>query len=211
MRLFLVAAVVLIVVISASASAYETANITQMVRVDPVGEYTDIYNMSDPANQSLMNYNQTIQPFLNESGIDGAFTGGYMPPVLIKVSDDVSITSWKFLGVTRFLSRWVMSGSSYSWWRAPLMNMTDAEVRLQIYHVDNPEYLNISDAGVINEVVHPVMVYDNIYYTSSNYNITWRRHNITAWDLDWTFSWYRVVAPIHSTRILWCGRALPSC
>lgn len=166
---------------------------------DANASYTMTINLSDPASGHLLNYNQSVLPFINDTGIDGVFTGPWMPPSLIMIHNG-SVMDSKIMGITRFKSVQVMSGSSYSWWRVPLENPFSAGVVLRIWSIENPELLNWT-GGSINptEISHPILIWNYTYNFKSNMglNKTFYWWNMTS---DWNYShhwvWAQVIAPL---------------
>lgn len=193
--------VVLVVIGSTFASAVETREIEQLTLVTPLYEddYNTTINWSDPASASLSNYNSTVIPFMEETNVSGTFTGSFMPPILAQVSDSTSATEAWVSCIARFKSDWVMSGSSYSWWRVPIQNISDFSfINLTIWHLDNPSLISITDSsGDPNEATRPMRIYSNLYNPDGE-GLVWFNQTVTAWNFEWNFTWLRVVAPIHS-------------
>lgn len=177
---------------------------TQMLYIDPDPDamvWNDTFNVSDPSSSSLLNYEQTIKPFMDETNITGTFTGTYLPPMIWEVSDNNTFDGFSFFQLVRFKSEWIMSGSSVSWWRIPVLNITDwNHLIMVIQRIGNPGMLTIGtnpEVGSLNEMARSVMIYQEHYYSESR-NESWYEQNITAWDQDLTFYWLRVDAPIHA-------------
>lgn len=202
MRIFPVAIVIVLLLLSPMVSAIETITIDQEVILSPLNPswYNSTINWTDPANANLTNDNATVLPFMAESGIHGTITGAWTPPILYEVSDNTTFSNYYFTGLVKFKSDWVMSGSSYSWWRCPVFNITGwALLGLDIWHLSNPEFLNFTGESLTpNEAARPTLIYNNSYEKVGGYNQTWRSHNITAWNYSFNFIWVRVVAPLHS-------------
>jgi len=219
MKIRILSIIVVLVVIGASyASAVETREIDQLVVMDPYypNDFTSTINWSDPASASLSNYNSTVVPFMDESGVNGTFTGSFMPPLLAQVSDNTTATASWVSCIARFKSDWVMSGSSYSWWRVPIQNISDfTAINLTIWHLDNPPLINITNSyGDPNEATRPMNIYSNLYNPDGD-ELIWYNQTVTAWDYEWNFTWLRVVAPIHSdesyyVRFMYWHSDLPS-
>jgi len=201
MRAIISIILVLLLIGTTMVSAAEVRSIENLIRIDPENPeyYTDTFNWSDPDNADLTNYEQLVVPFMNDTNISGTFSGTFMPPILTNLSDDESPSASWVSSVARFKSQWIMSGSSYSWWRAPINNITGFFwVNLTIWHVDNPSLLDItSDYGEPNIMSKPTKIYRNLY-NSSGENLTWYNQTTTAWGWEWNLTWFRVVAPIHS-------------
>ena len=161
----LITLLLVIMAFSPAVSARQTAEHIQIVTIDPDPDqmvWNSTFNMSDPANRNLSNYNQTIIPFQNNTSIDGIFTGTFLPPMIWKVADNTSYDKFYFMQLVRFKSSWIMSGSSVSWWRVPVLNITDWDyLSLFIYRVGNPGLLrlNASQPGVPNPASRPLLAY----------------------------------------------------
>lgn len=165
-------------------------------------DYNGTFNLSNSSQHYLLNYNQTVQDFMNKTGIEGTFTGGYLPPALYRMNSSITQGAVKVTGLTRFRSSAVMSGSSYSWWRVPVENPNTTVLELNIWRVDSPALLNFT-YGYIgpNEISHPCKVFNGIYnpFDSETLNKTYYWHNITTdWNYSHHFVWVKVVAPLHS-------------
>lgn len=202
MRMIILSIIVVLIMIGSScASAVEMREIDQLMRIDPYypDDYTDVINWSDPASADLSNYNSTVIPFMEETNITGSFTGSFMPPILAQVSESTTADLSWISCVARFKSDWVMSGSSYSWWRLPIQNMSGfSYINLTIWHLDNPPFIDIVDPnGEPNEGTRPIQIYWN-HYVSDGQDLVWRNQTVSAWGFEWDFVWLRVVAPIHS-------------
>ena len=206
----LIALFLVLMTFSPIVSARQTAEHIQIVTIDPDPSqmvWNSTFNMSDPANRALSNYNQTIVPFQNNTSIDGIFTGTFPPPMVWKVADNTSFDQFYFMQLVRFKSSWIMSGSSVSWWRVPVLNITDWDyLTLFIYHVGNPGLLRLdaSQPGVPNPASRPLWVYSENYWYEAR-NDTWFEQNVTAWGRDFTHYWLRVDAPIHSDETYLVG------
>ena len=207
MRAKIISVVVIILLVGVSfvpsVLAESTVELEQIMYIDPDGTkmtWTDTFNFSDPSSNDLTNYNSTIVPFMDETGINGTFTGTFLPPMTWKINDSVTFDEFRFSSLVRFKSSWVMSGSSVSWWRAPVLNITDwSELNISIWNIVNPSLLNFSSPGVPNAVSVPTLIYYETYH-SERRNVTWFEQNVTAWDYDYTFYWFRVDAPIHANE-----------
>jgi len=197
----MVALTVILAALAPSVAAAKTYTVDGVIRYSPSMTGNVTYNMTDQANWSLTSYNATVVPFMNESGINGTFTGPFMPPMLYQLSEDDKLVESHLMSVVKFQSRWVMSGSSVSWWRVPMFNITDWDYfYLNIWHLDRPEFLeglDEFDPPIPTAHTLPTLTYSD-FYRAEEFNITWRRQNITAWDYDWSFVWARVDAPIHA-------------
>jgi len=193
--------------LAAPVSAYETVRTgprsqTLIVNVsaDANASYTDTFNASDPASGSVLNYNASVLPWMNASGVRGTFTGSWLPPSLWQIHDGGALLLELF-GLARFKSCEVMSGSSYSWWRLPLEDPNTTMIELEIWHVDNPELVNWTPSRSSPvEVAHPLLVWDEFYNAKSatqlGRNVWWS--NLTAWNYSHHWLWVLVVAPLHS-------------
>lgn len=183
-------------------SAKQTADQTQILTVNPDDSmvWNSTFNMSDPASLSLTNFNQTIQPFMNETGIEGIFTGTFLPPTVWQVADNTSFDGFYFMQLVSFKPDWIMSGSSSSWWRLPVLNVTDWDSLWMIVHrIGNPGLLRLNDSvpGLPNPASRPLMVYRQQYWAEVR-NDTWYEQNVTAWDQNFTFYWLKMDAPIYA-------------
>lgn len=183
-------------------SASQTTELIQILTVNPDDSmvWNSTFNMSDPANANLTNYNQTVQPFMNETSISGIFTGTFMPPMIWQVADDTSYDGFYFMQLVSFKPDWIMSGSSVSWWRMPVLNVTDWDrLWMMIYRIGNPAFLtlNASAPSIPNPASRPLKVYEQEYWDEKR-NETWYEQNVTAWDQDFTHYWLKVDAPIYS-------------
>lgn len=176
------------------------------IRPDDDLAYTGTFNGSLDNATDLSNYNATVLPFLDESGLEGTFTGGYLPPIVGKLSDNTRFEDTSISSVCEFKSEWVMSGSSRSWWRVPALNLTDfTNIIFTIWHLGNPAALTLTFNATTtmwapNEGSQPQMVYLDAYASGSGENQTYRYQNISAWDYDFNLTWLRVDAPIHSDQ-----------
>lgn len=183
-------------------SARQTTEHIQYLTINPdedIMTWNTTFNMSDPASRSLSNYNQTIVPFMNNTSIEGVFTGTFMPPMQWQVSNETSFVYSQFMQLVRFKATWIMSGSSVSWWRVPVMNITDwDELSISIWRIGNPGLLEL-DVGTTapNAASHPIWVYWETYWAEAR-NDTWYEQNVTAWDQEMKYYWLRVDAPIHA-------------
>lgn len=207
---FLITLILVAMAFSPIVSARQTAEHIQIVTIDPDPDqmvWNSTFNMSDPANRYLSNYNQTIIPFMNNTSIDGVFTGTFLPPMTWKVADDTSFDQFIFMQLVRFKSSWIMSGSSVSWWRVPVLNITDWDsLTLFLWRVGNPGLLSLdaSQPGVPNPASRPLWVYSENYWAEAR-NDTWYEQNVTAWGQNFTHYWLRVDAPIHSDETYLVG------
>ena len=197
MTLFLV-----LMTFSPVVSARQTTELTQILTVNPDESmvWNSTFNMSDPASANLTNYEQTVQPFMNESGISGIFTGTFMPPMVWQVADNTSYDGFYFMQLVSFKPDWIMSGSSVSWWRMPVLNVTNWDrLFMMIYRIGNPGFLtlNASIPSIPNPASRPLKVYEQEYWAEKR-NETWYEQNVTAWDRDFTHYWLKVDAPIYS-------------
>ena len=197
-----VVSILILMLFSPVVSARETNDVIQVLTVNPDDSmvWTSTFNMSDPANADLLNFNQTVEPFMNETGIEGIFTGTFMPPMIWQVADDTSFDGFYFMQLVSFKPDWIMSGSSVSWWRMPVLNVTDWDrLWMMIYRIGNPGHLtlNASAPSLPNPASRPLKVYEQEYWEEKR-NETWYEQNVTAWDQDFTHYWLKVDAPIYS-------------
>lgn len=197
MTLFLV-----LMAFSPIVSATQTTELTQILTVNPDESmvWNSTFNMSDPASANLMNYNQTVQPFMNDTGISGIFTGTFMPPMIWQVADNTSFDGFFFMQLVSFRPDWIMSGSSVSWWRLPVLNVTDWDrLWMMIYRIGNPGFLTLDNSApsIPNPSSRPLKVYEQEYWAEKR-NVTWYEQNVTAWERNFTHYWLKVDAPIYS-------------
>ena len=158
------------------------------------------FNLSDPNNTYLLNWNQTVQGFQNDSGLTGAFTGPYLPPIEIQAAVNLNdIETLTLCGQARFQCSWIMSGSSESWWRLPERGMDYGKmINLTIWHVGCPDLLNFTDEWIPNTISHPTEIFNYSYLLDSDeLNKTFRWYNTTAWNHTFNSTWLRVAAPLH--------------
>ncbi len=170
------------------------------VTADENASYTSTINASDPDTAEVLNYNASVLPFLDATNIRGTFTGSWLPPSLWAVGNGTAMLVELF-GITQFRSSWVMSGSSYSWWRLPLEDPNTTAIELQVWHVDNPELVNwTASRSSPTGLAHPQLVFDGLYNakSSSHLNKTIYWWNATAWNYSHHWVWVKVVAPLHS-------------
>jgi len=160
------------------------------------------WNISDPNNTYLFNWNQTVEGFQNDTGLNGTFTGPFLPPGEVMIVENLNdIDTLTICGQTRFQSSWIMSGSSESYWRVPERGPGyGGIVNLTIWRIDSPGILNFTNAWEPNSASHPILVFNYSYeLTNTELNDTYRFYNTTtSWD-NHTFNstWVRVAAPIH--------------
>ena len=209
-RAALATAAVLVAVLSTTsgfASAYETpeggtltVQVEEYWTMEGHEDFDEEYNWSEMAN--LTQYALLGEPFMNASGVDGTYTGTFYPPVVAAVSDGATEAA-RFGGLARFKSEWVMSGSSWSWWRCPVLNLGNwTTLELAVWHVDNPALLSTSGAYMTpSAAAHPTLVFNQTYgHNATQENVTWFQHNETAWGFEFNLTWVRVVAPVHADR-----------
>jgi hypothetical protein len=180
----------------------ETRTISGFLRLDDESPFDANYtfNLSDPDNLDLLNWNQTVEGFQNDSGIVGAFTGPFLPPVeALGAVNRNDVQTLTVCGKVRFKTEWVMSGSSESWWRVPERGPYYGDnVNLTIWRVGSPDLLNFTDALVPNTASHPIEVFNHSYdLDEDELNYTFRWYNTTAWNHTFNSTWLRVMTPIH--------------
>jgi len=207
--LTLIVTFILLAIMAEPAVAWDTyptgeRDVSQWVTLeaDASGGYSHTFNLSDPANVDLLNYPQNVQPWLNETGYKGSFTGPFLPPALINVYNGSPVKTM-VQGLTLFKSNQVMSGSSYSWWRVPVEDPDSTSVMLKIWHIQNPGLLNWTSASYPYPVAinHPTLVFNNTFNLRqvAFENVTFHWFNNTDyWGDNHTWAWVRVVAPLHS-------------
>ena len=198
----LMAFLVLTVLWSPAVLAGETRTITGFLRLDHDAPFDPnvTFNLSDPDNMDLLNWNQTVEGFQDDSGIVGSFTGPFLPPMeALGAVNKNDVQTLSVCGKVRFKTEWVMSGSSESWWRVPERGPYYGDnVNLTIWRVGSPDLLNFTDAMVPNSASHPTTVFNNSYdLVNDTLNDTFRWYNTTAWNHTFNSTWVRVVAPIH--------------
>lgn len=158
------------------------------------------FNISDPSNTYLLNYNQTVQGFQNKSGLTGTFTGPFLPPIEIQAAVNKNdIQTFTVCGLAEFKSDWILSGSSESWWRVPERGPYYSDmVNLTIWNVGSPSALNFTDSTVPNLASHPRKVHDFSYsLDESEKNSTFYWYNTTAWEHQFNSTWVRVNTQIY--------------
>lgn len=198
----LVTFLVVSVLFAPSVLGAETRTVEGFLRLDSDSELDSNYtfNLSAENGTEHLNWNQTVQGFQNESGIDGAFTGPFMPPLEVRGAYNLNnVETFTFCGKVRFKTEWIMSGSSESWWRVPERGPYYGDnVNLTIWRVGSPDLLNFTDALVPNTASHPVTIFNYSYdLDNDELNQTFRWYNTTAWNHTFNSTWLRVSAPIH--------------
>lgn len=187
--------------VAVPAAAAETRVVSGWVRIDGDDDITSniTFNLSDPDDHDLLNWNQTVEPFMDNASLDGAFTGGYLPPSYLEVAN-ASEEKIIVCGVVRFKSTWIMSGSSESWWRVPIEGIDNGTyANLTLWHLGSADVVDPDLNGVPNNGSHPVKVFDEPFVMDDSLlNRTFRYWNGTAWDRSFNSTWVRVYAPIHS-------------
>ena len=198
----LMAFLVLAVLYAPVVLGAETRTVTGFLRIDHDAEFEPnfTFNLTDPASLDLLNWNQTVEGFQNDSGIIGAFTGPFLPPIeVLGAVNNYDVETLTVCGKVRFKTEWVMSGSSESWWRVPERGPYYGDnVNLTVWRVGSPDLLNFTDAMVPNNASHPNLVFNYSYdLINDTMNETFRWYNTTAWNNTFNSTWVRVVAPIH--------------
>jgi len=191
----------LIVMWSPTVQAAETRTVDGWIRIDPdLGNMTVNYtwNSSDPSNTYLFNWNQTVDPFEQNNSLNGSFTGTFLPPIEFEVTKFVNTLT--LMGLVKFKSTWIMSGSTESWWRIPCQGPGWGDsTNLTIWHIDSPATLNVTDTGTPNNISHPTKVFDQDFDMNvASLNKSVRYWNGTAWNRSFDSTWLRVGAQIHT-------------
>lgn len=197
-----------LIMVSFEASAAATYEWEEIVTIAPSDDngYTQTFNGSADNATDFTNYNATVLPFLNEAGLEGTFTGGFLPPMVGKITDNTRFDETWISSICEFKSEWVMSGSSRSWWRVPALNVTNfSAITMVIYRLGNPSALELTYNSTSylwkpNEGSQPQMVFLNFYASGTGLNQTYRNQDVSAWDYDFNLTWLRVDAPIHSDQ-----------
>jgi len=186
---------------SPSVLGAETREVYGSLRLEADADFDAnfTFNLSDPANSYLMNWNQTVEGFQDNASLDGAFTGPFLPPLEMLVKTNLNdVETLTACGVTRFKKEWVMSGSTESWWRVPWRGPYYGDtVNLTLWRVGSPDQLNFT-TDTPNSASHPTKVFDHSYDLDvDELNLTFRWYNTTAWNHTFNSTWVRVAAPVH--------------
>jgi len=193
--------VIMFSMLSPSVLAAETTTVDGWIRIDPDTDNMTVnmsWNASDPTNTYLFNWNQTVEPFETNNSITGSFTGTFLPPIEFQVVEGVG--NLTLLGLVKFKSTWIMSGSTESWWRVPCQGPSFGNgTNLTLWHIDSPATLDVETDGSPNNISHPIKIFDQDFnMNATSLNDTVRYWNGTAWNRSFNSTWVRVLAQIHT-------------
>lgn len=174
---------------------------TFYIQPNPDVNYLTSLNIVNGTNNNFTNNKVLIEPFIAQSGIDGGYSGSFLPPVKFQLNDAAS-TDWNnhlvLSSVVEFNRKNLLSGASESWWRCPYYyNATyngveeplnqDWDLTLSIYHVNTPRTANFSfeyQTGVNWPLVptaesRPSLIFTR-YYEDCGKTQDWKQWNFSA-------------------------------
>jgi len=174
---------------------------TFYIQPNPDVDYLTSLNIINGTNNNFTNNKLLIEPFTTQSGIDGGYSGSFLPPVKFQLNDAMG-TDWNthlvLSSIVEFNRKNLLSGASESWWRCPYYyNATyngvenpdnqDWDLTLSIYHVNTPRTANFSfehQTGVNWPLVptaesRPSLIFTR-YYEDCGKTQDWKQWNYSA-------------------------------
>jgi len=157
-------------------------------------DYTTSLNIVNKSNINYTNTELLIEPFILDSGIDGGFSGSFLPPAKFQLNDATSSSTNDHLilsSIVEFNRKNLLSGSSVSWWRCPYFYNSsipasrDWGLTLSIYHLNTPRTANLSfeyAGGISNYPVVPTLHSDPSLIFTKTYSDCGQTQNDNQWN-----------------------------